>query len=78
MLTTDFTGTYDYEKDEAYNAADYLAANLLSGYNTIEQHDVAVQRELAHWHHVLTEPGSFDDFQRHFLARLRDVATLPY
>ena len=31
MLTTDFTGTYDYEQNEAFNAANYILESLHDG-----------------------------------------------
>jgi hypothetical protein len=70
MLTTDFTGTYDYEAEEAKNAANYILDDLANGY--IEPGDLLLRmlKELAHWREVL--PDTFDDFNKHFRAFIKD------
>ena len=69
MLTTDFTGSYDHEKEEAEYAARTLLEDLHDGFNTPEQHAAAIVKELEHWKKCLT-PEGFDDFSKHFHARL--------
>lgn len=70
MLTTDFTGTYDYEKTEAEHAAEYILDNLANG--DIEPGDLlsTMLKELAHWRVVL--PDTFEDFNKHFRAFIKD------
>jgi hypothetical protein len=69
MLTTDFTGTYDYEKTEAEHAANSLLDDLACGYCTPEGFDFKVTKEQAHWKKYL--PDTFDDFNTHFLAAIK-------
>lgn len=73
MLTTDISGTYDYEQEMAHAVADDLLADLKSGYFTPEQFAEACAKERAHWAKFLDEPGSLDDFLKHFNARLRSA-----
>jgi len=70
MLTTDFTGTYDYEKTEAAGAAEYILDNLSNG--DIEPGDLLLTmlKELAHWRTVL--PDTFEDFNKHFRQCIKD------
>lgn len=68
MLTTDFTGTYDYEKEEAQHAAGFILDDLASGYITPEELPDRINRELVHWKRCL--PDTFDDFQTHFSAAI--------
>jgi len=70
MKTTDFTGTYDYEKTEAAGAAEYILDNLSNG--DIEPGDLLLTmlKELAHWREVL--PDTFEEFNRHFRAFIKD------
>ena len=71
MLTTDFSGTYDFEKTEAIIAADHICDDLHDGYNDYEQHLEAITKTLVHWKKYLT-PEGFDDFSKHFHARIAE------
>ena len=66
MLTTDFTGTYDYEKEEAQYAAQYLLDLLNDADITPEELPEKINKELAHWKKCL--PDTFDEFAQHFNA----------
>lgn len=66
MLTTDFTGTYDYEKEEAEHAARYILDELNDAYITPEELGARIHKELAHWKKCI--PDTFEDFERHFNA----------
>lgn len=68
MLTTDFTGTYDYEKEEAEHAANSLLDDLALAYCTPEEFDFRITKEQIHWKKCL--PETFDDFNKHFLATI--------
>ena len=70
MLTTDFTGTYDYEMEEAHHAAQYIVEDYTDGY--IESSDELhhrINKERMHWKKCL--PETFEDFDKHFIAYLR-------
>lgn len=69
MLTTDFTGTYDYEQEEALHAAGYLLDDLACGYCNPKDFDIRVTKEQAHWRKCL--PDTFDDFNGHFMAAIK-------
>ncbi len=68
MLTTDFSGTYDYEREEAEHAADSILEDLACGYITPDELPDRMNRELAHWKKCI--PDTFDDFLRHFNAAM--------
>ena len=70
MQTTDLTGIYDYENEEAKGAANYILDDLANGY--IEPGDLLLTmlKELAHWREVL--PDTFEEFNRHFRAFIKD------
>lgn len=72
MITTDFSGTYDYEKEEAENEAASILADKADGYYRSEpEYQAAVGKILAHWGKVFSgEPESLADFTRHFNAAL--------
>lgn len=72
MLTTDFSGTYDYEKEEAYHAATILNEAFIEGYySTRGEYEEACAKELAHWGMVFkNDVDAFEDFKRHFEAAL--------
>ena len=79
MLTTDFSGTYDYEREEAEHAADSILEDLACGYITPDELPDRMNRELAHWNKCL--PDTFDDFLRHFNAAMekgKDSAIASY
>ena len=64
MLTTDFTGTYDYEMEEAHHAAQYIVEDYADGY--IESSDELhhrINKERMHWKTCL--PETFEDFDKH-------------
>ena len=68
-LTTDFSGTYDYEKTEAEHAANNILEDICMGYFTdMDGVDIAVKREMAHWAKVLDV--GFSEFQGYFYATL--------
>lgn len=64
MQTTDFTGTYDYEKEEARRSAYELLDDLASGYSTFDQLPARIAKEKAHWSIVLGE--TMPDFINEF------------
>ena len=73
MLTTDFTGTYDYEQEEAINAADYILGLLRDGEITPAKLPEMLLNERTHWKKCL--PDTFEDFDKHFNAAI--TAGLP-
>ena len=68
MKTTDFTGEYDYEKEEAYNEADYLIENFIEGVYSEISFQNAIRKVMEHWKIVL-DNDSYEDFVSHFNAR---------
>lgn len=68
MLTSDFTGTYDYEKEEAEESARILLEDLADGYHTPEDFPNVIEKERKHWKKCL--PETFDDWDRHFMAAI--------
>lgn len=69
MQTTDCTGAYDYEKEEAQHEAQTMLADLAEGYYTPEQFEAAKARTLAHWAAALHDngnPNSFAEFKAEF------------
>lgn len=70
MLTTDFTGTYNYEKEEAIEAADYILESLHDGDITPGTLPAALLKELQHWKKYL--PDTFEDFDKYFNARINE------
>jgi len=74
-LTTDFSGTYDYEKTEAEHAATGILEDICMGYYTdIDGVDFAVKREMAHWAKCLDT--GFSEFQGYFYATLTHEAII--
>lgn len=71
MLTTDFTGTYDYEKEEAAEAANYILGEYDSGFIYPHELPVRIEKELQHWSRIL-ETNSFSEFKEHFLLVLSE------
>ena len=65
MLTTDFTGTYDYEQEEAKHAASYILNELYDGEITPEQLPLKLEKERQHWKKHL--PDTFEEFDKHFI-----------
>ena len=70
MKTTDFSGTYDYERTEADFCAGTILDHIRHGYHTRETLDEAVRKERAHWAKYLDDGESLNDFLRHFDAAL--------
>lgn len=68
MLTTDFTGTYDYEKTEATYAANHILESLYDGDISPAMLPAALLSERMHWKRHL--PDTFEDFDNHFNARI--------
>jgi len=65
MLTTDFTGTYDYEREEAKHAASYILDDVYDGYINPEELPFTLEKERQHWKKHL--PDTFEDFDKHFI-----------
>jgi hypothetical protein len=68
MLTTDFTGTYDYEQEEAVNAANFILECLYDGDISPCTLPEKLLKERQHWKKHL--PDTFEDFDKHFNARI--------
>ena len=68
MLTTDFTGTYDYEQEEALHAANYILESLHDGEISPAMLPGSLLNERMHWKRHL--PDTFEDFDKHFNARI--------
>lgn len=66
MLTTDFTGTYDYEKEEAEYAARYILDDFLDGTISFEEMEERIMKERVHWKKCI--PETFEEFDKYFLA----------
>lgn len=72
MKTTDFSGTYDYEKVEAESEAEYLLEGLADGYYSPDQFEAAKSKIIVHWSKVFErEPESLTDFIKYFNERLQ-------
>lgn len=69
---TDFTGTYDYEREEAKAVAESMLESWLEGYYTPDQYHQAVIKERAHWAKCLDEQG-MKDFADEFNKRTADI-----
>lgn len=69
-LTTDFSGTYDYEAGEANQEFDYLM-EIEADY-TIEEMQEKVERLQVHWLKVLGADG-FRDFSLAWNRRCNDA-----
>ena len=49
-LTTDFSGTYDYEREEAAEVADTICEDLRDGYyRNADDYHQRIIKERAHW-----------------------------
>ena len=70
MLSTDFTGTYDYEKEEADHAANYILEDIACGYLEHQQLQARVEKERAHWKKCI--PETFDEFDKCFLDFIKN------
>lgn len=72
MMTTDFTGTYDYEKAEADHAAIYILEGIAEGEYAANELPKLITKKLAHWAIALggENSESFQNFKRHFMAAL--------
>lgn len=64
-MTTDFTGTYDYEREEARGVAESYIEGLREGYyRDIDEYHRAVIHERKHW--LKMRDFSMDDFSAEF------------
>ncbi len=73
MLTTDISGTYDYEKEEAFMVAGYyleLIEEANSDTTEIERIVQKIVKEGVHWNKALGGGESFADFVRWFNAKM--------
>ena len=77
MLTTDFSGTYDYEREEARQSAQFILDDLVAGYITRDELPARMQRERDHWKRVLDTEESFNDWNKHFTAFMPTVGGAP-
>jgi len=68
MLTTDFTGKYDYEKEEAEHASQYILDDLQDGYLTFDELPERIMKERLHWKKCL--PETFNNFDSYFLKAI--------
>jgi len=73
MLTTDCTGTYDYEREEAESEAEYICEDI----SEAEGSEIEITRIVArieklgvHWNRALGGGESFADFVRWFNAKM--------
>ncbi len=64
MLTTDFSGTYDYEREEGEHAAQCILGDLYDGYLDYSDLPEKMLKERQHWKKCL--PDTFDDWNKHF------------
>ena len=75
MLTTDFTGTYDYEKTEAEAEAEHYL-HLIAEARDDEREMAYLARSMAklsaHWGKVLETPEQMEEFCQHFNAKMPD------
>lgn len=74
MLTTDFSGTYDYEKTEAEAEADYYLELIVEAGNDEEKLKY-IARSLSklpiHWGKILT-PEQLEEFCHYFNDKMPD------
>jgi|DEB19_MinimDraft_3_1074340.scaffolds.fasta_scaffold28297_3 hypothetical protein len=70
MLTTDFTGTYDYEKEEAEHAANYILEDIACGYLDLEDIQAKVDKERVYWKKCI--PEAFEEFDKYFLEFIKN------
>jgi phosphoenolpyruvate carboxylase len=69
MLTKDFTGEYDYEREEAEHEAEYIRECIEEAENNeieIARIVARIEKLGAHWNRALCGGESFADFVRHF------------
>ena len=69
-MTTDFSGSYDYEKEESDSEFSYLI-ELKEDYSESELMQ-KVKKTQSHWEKVLT-PESMTEFKLHWNARCKDA-----
>lgn len=77
MLTTDFTGTYDYEKEEALHEANYLLECLQENYFTADELPERIERTRNHWRKALNDSESFSAWDGYFLAAIEVLGVRP-
>ena len=73
MLTTDISGTYDYEREEAEHEAEYICEYIEEAQG--DEGELArivarIEKTGAHWNRALGGGESFADFVRHFNAKM--------
>ena len=73
-LTTDFSGTYDYEQTEAKYCAEALIEDLESGYYDHEEFLSACMKERQHW--KKTYALGFEEWDKYFTQYIEDYLTL--
>ena len=73
-LTTDFSGTYDYEQTEAKHCAEALIEDLESGYYDHEEFLNACMKERQHW--KKTYSLGFEEWDKYFTQYIEDYLTL--
>ena len=74
MLTTDFSGTYDYEKEEAINAAHSIIDNQLDGYyRSNEEFKTAIDKVLSHWKKVFNTDSQYMEFKETFVGVIKNT-----
>ena len=58
---TDFTGTYDYEREEARHVASGYREDMQEGYyRSVDEYHQALIKERAHWAKCLNDAGMKD------------------
>jgi hypothetical protein len=70
MLTTDFSGTYDYEREEAEHAAQCIFEDIQEECLSREELPARIERERVHWKRSL-DAESFNEWNKHFISALQ-------
>ena len=71
MKNTDFSGSYDYELEEAQQAAEDILDDLEHGYLSSEELPARIERERIHWKKSL--PETWEEFDKYFLEFLKNA-----
>lgn len=74
MLTTDFSGTYDYEKEEAAYAAQSIIEDIEDGYLQPDDIPQRIEKERIHWKRCI--PETFEEWDTYFLSFLKEKVSL--
>lgn len=75
MITTDFSGTYDYEKAEAEAEAEHylhLIAEAKQDQGELDYIARSMAKLATHWSKVLETPEQFEEFCQYFNAKMPD------